>query len=682
MEIIVKSNKFYFRAMLSIDLESPSRNDNPTLDKLDSKGDQDALDDDNPDSIEPSKAKPLFAWFSSELSSRLPTPAVSVINGNKRYYCTKCNHQMFIYPNPAILHILFACTATSASSLNTSSSNERLASPSGRPDNNTSLSLGNNNHLDNSVHKSSISSSPINSTSISGVANSTPSNSIDTSYTPLNGSLSLANSKILKNLEAKLCKQFSAHSSGAQQPSISTDSTLNLSNHSSSTSSSTKSNSNQKASKPSKKRAFDIDSLVNNIDQPTAQSSNKRQRCNDSSKASRNSESAKLFKTPLSTASSSTKTNDSLTNSTLINTLNGPLATNELASSAFINPFSLLDPASLATSLPSAFHKVDNSASSSKSSLLNSSNLTAAEHASLLNAAMFGATNFANPFDLATIYAHHQRNLLQSMFNQSQSANQLSSGSSGLNYIQNQLTNPLFAPPNLANLSVLNSLNDFNGLSNLLVNQPNLSSNLSSNLGSNSHLSSNLTPDLTGIPPSLANSLFGLTGQMNQPSATNQSFNSLDQFAVPQISEKTQPTKKKKSKDKDLNNNSHAKQSSQANSSSSTNNRNALNDASKLSSLSSLIPPSYLQFLPPSLAALSHPQSNWCAKCNISFRMTSDLVYHMRSAHKETNLNGSTDGGQCSSSPKRKKDENKLFCSICGESFKERHHLSRHLVSH
>lgn len=37
-----------------------------------------------------------------------------------------------------------------------------------------------------------------------------------------------------------------------------------------------------------------------------------------------------------------------------------------------------------------------------------------------------------------------------------------------------------------------------------------------------------------------------------------------------------------------------------------------------------------LSCLPPSLAALSMPSQNWCAKCNTTFRMTSDLVYHMR----------------------------------------------------
>ena len=64
---------------------------------------------------------------------------------------------------------------------------------------------------------------------------------------------------------------------------------------------------------------------------------------------------------------------------------------------------------------------------------------------------------------------------------------------------------------------------------------------------------------------------------------------------------------------------------------------------------------------------------NWCAKCNTSFRMTSDLVYHMRTQHKR-DLDPTAQG--------RRKDTNKLRCDVCGETFKERHHLTRHMTSH
>ncbi|XP_015717322.1 PR domain zinc finger protein 8 [Coturnix japonica] len=83
--------------------------------------------------------------------------------------------------------------------------------------------------------------------------------------------------------------------------------------------------------------------------------------------------------------------------------------------------------------------------------------------------------------------------------------------------------------------------------------------------------------------------------------------------------------------------------------------------------------PSALTLLPPSFASLCLPAQNWCAKCNASFRMTSDLVYHMRSHHKK----------EYALEPlvKRRREE-KLKCPICNESFRERHHLSRHMTSH
>lgn len=82
------------------------------------------------------------------------------------------------------------------------------------------------------------------------------------------------------------------------------------------------------------------------------------------------------------------------------------------------------------------------------------------------------------------------------------------------------------------------------------------------------------------------------------------------------------------------------------------------------------LPSALLSFLPPSLAALTLPAQNWCAKCNASFRMTSDLVYHMRSHHKRE-----------ADATKQRREE-KLKCNICNETFRERHHLTRHMTSH
>lgn len=76
--------------------------------------------------------------------------------------------------------------------------------------------------------------------------------------------------------------------------------------------------------------------------------------------------------------------------------------------------------------------------------------------------------------------------------------------------------------------------------------------------------------------------------------------------------------------------------------------------------------------LPPTLAAFSLPAQNVCAKCSISFRMTSDLVYHMRTHHKSENV----------VDPNRRKREEKLKCPVCNESFRERHHLTRHMTAH
>ncbi|CAG2102005.1 unnamed protein product [Medioppia subpectinata] len=89
-------------------------------------------------------------------------------------------------------------------------------------------------------------------------------------------------------------------------------------------------------------------------------------------------------------------------------------------------------------------------------------------------------------------------------------------------------------------------------------------------------------------------------------------------------------------------------------------------------SAKSLVSNTLLPYLPPSLAALTFPTTNWCAKCNASFRMTSDLVYHMRSHHKNA-ITGDT---------MKKKREEKLRCNICNETFRERHHLTRHMTSH
>ncbi|KAM3605820.1 uncharacterized protein V6R79_005225 [Siganus canaliculatus] len=82
---------------------------------------------------------------------------------------------------------------------------------------------------------------------------------------------------------------------------------------------------------------------------------------------------------------------------------------------------------------------------------------------------------------------------------------------------------------------------------------------------------------------------------------------------------------------------------------------------------------SSLTALPPTFTSFGVSVQNWCAKCNLSFRMTSDLVFHMRSHHKKE---------FAAESQVRRRREEKLTCPICHEYFRERHHLSRHMTSH
>lgn len=92
--------------------------------------------------------------------------------------------------------------------------------------------------------------------------------------------------------------------------------------------------------------------------------------------------------------------------------------------------------------------------------------------------------------------------------------------------------------------------------------------------------------------------------------------------------------------------------------------------------------------LPASIAAaaLTLPSQNVCAKCNVSFRMTSDLVYHMRSHHKGDGAGlggtGAGNSGAGSVDAKKRRDMDKLRCPVCDEGFRERHHLTRHMTAH
>ncbi|KAM3914076.1 zinc finger protein 488 [Leptodactylus fuscus] len=79
------------------------------------------------------------------------------------------------------------------------------------------------------------------------------------------------------------------------------------------------------------------------------------------------------------------------------------------------------------------------------------------------------------------------------------------------------------------------------------------------------------------------------------------------------------------------------------------------------------------QVLPPTFTTLGSTAQIWCAKCKLSFRMTSDLVLHMRLRHKKE--------ARVETQGKRPR-ELQLSCPVCYANFRERHHLSRHMTSH
>ncbi|CAF3167271.1 unnamed protein product [Rotaria socialis] len=87
--------------------------------------------------------------------------------------------------------------------------------------------------------------------------------------------------------------------------------------------------------------------------------------------------------------------------------------------------------------------------------------------------------------------------------------------------------------------------------------------------------------------------------------------------------------------------------------------------------------------------------SNWCAKCSIQFRLTSELVHHIRVHHAmRRNYHHhhhphqiSTETTTTTTTTTRKAFANStssmsLICHICYETFRERHHLTRHMTSH
>jgi protein-arginine kinase activator protein McsA len=76
--------------------------------------------------------------------------------------------------------------------------------------------------------------------------------------------------------------------------------------------------------------------------------------------------------------------------------------------------------------------------------------------------------------------------------------------------------------------------------------------------------------------------------------------------------------------------------------------------------------------------------SNWCAKCSIQFRLTSELVHHIRVHHatKRNYHHISTESTTRKPLTNSSTSSMTLTCHICYETFRERHHLTRHMTSH
>lgn len=119
--------------------------------------------------------------------------------------------------------------------------------------------------------------------------------------------------------------------------------------------------------------------------------------------------------------------------------------------------------------------------------------------------------------------------------------------------------------------------------------------------------------------------------------------------------------------------------------------------------LHALVSPMLLQ-APPALTTLySGHHHNVCAQCGAVFRLTADLVHHMRQQHRHNRHNDHSlvppiadnqprpDSGdsenrsfalQTRAHGRKRNRQTPLVCVVCGETFRERHHLTRHMTAH
>ena len=383
----------------------------------------------SPASINSVTSLALYAWFNEELSQKLPSPSVNCLNGVRRYFCALCN-QVFANPNPVVLHILFSCpcreqllpngvtpkpttsaTLLSSSSISSSASSSSpisTLSSSSTP----SLTFPYLNHLPTSVSSSLLSTSSTITTASS--PNTLPVSTFSVSSSGLN---SISPSVAQSNCSVTLGPTVSSSCSTVQPNSISSGSSssaftsplprpqvrtedlklpINYSLSNTTQRNSLKTN--------NKKRAFDIDSLVNGGQSelthnsttiPATRTPTPKRPASRSTKNNNKDESTSArcsaFK-PKQTDSSASLFNSSAAAATNSASLN-PL----LSSLSHLPPYSAIDPASFAAAAAAAAASKD-----AKTMAANP----------FLNSAALSALG-GSQYDFAALYAHQQRQLLQ-----------------------------------------------------------------------------------------------------------------------------------------------------------------------------------------------------------------------------------------------------------------------------
>ena len=514
MEIILKSGQFYFRSLVDCE-SSPNRK--------------------------------LFAWFSDELATKLPSPIGHQLNGGRRYSCALCN-QVFINPNPVVVHILFSCPKR----------HELL------PTNNSSIKLPSPpvpNSAANAINKSP--SPPV--TSLMTLPTTTSNNHHQQQVTPKKRGFDIAS--LVEKDDFPTNDHHHHHQQSLKRSRKSEQSQLSsvgITGH------------QHNASASLQSLAYEHHHL-------------QQQAHNHGHHQVRQTDSKSAFRTPLNPPPTPSGMmvgagrNHHHSSSSTLTPTGGSISASLLSSMSGGGNNSMVGSQSVSTScFPSAFKKVD---ASSKAAAV----AAAAAAAGLQPLLSSGSSHF----DLMSLY-----------------------GRAGVASLGGHTAASLFHGQNVA-------------LSHqLMSSSPGSSStaaNLASQLAAAAHAANSSTPSVS------------------QHSGSGVGSNS--------------------------NSNHHQGQHHQSNNSAMAahHQQHGGNGGS-----GKVIPSALLPFLPPSLAALSFPQTNWCAKCNATFRMTSDLVYHMRSHHKSA----------LPADPIKKKREEKLRCNICGETFRERHHLTRHMTSH